>query len=214
MAGEQDSDKEINRLLENKDAKNTKKSTKFAVRAFHNAIEDLEKAKQNIESLDKSLEKFFATAKRKDGTKYKASALQTLRNGLRRHYLDRLRIDIVNDRSFTYSTKVFKASVTDLHHQGLATVQHRIPITKVDMAKLYSGDTIVFDIHAPNGLLNKVWFEVMYFLCRKGQENLRTMTKETFELAVDSAGKRYIFQKVGERDKNHRDLTTGAVSQG
>jgi hypothetical protein len=40
------------------------------------------------------------------------------------------------------------------------------------------------------------------------------MTKETFELAVDSAGKRYIFQNVGELDKNHRDLTTGAVSQG
>ncbi|CAB4006433.1 hypothetical protein AC249_AIPGENE19185 [Paramuricea clavata] len=153
MAGEQDSDEEINRLLENKDAKNTKKSTKFAVRAFHGAIEDLEKAEQNIESLDKSLANFFANAKRKDGTKYKASALQTLRNGLRRHYLDRLGIDIVNDRSFTYSTKVFKASVTDLRRQGLATVQHHIPITKVDMAKLYSGETIVFDIHAPNGLL-------------------------------------------------------------
>jgi hypothetical protein len=33
------------------------------------------------------------------------------------------------------------------------------------MAKLYSasGEAIVFYIHAPNGLLNKVWFEVMYF---------------------------------------------------
>ena len=128
--------------------------------------------------------------------------------------MDRLGIDIVNDRSFTYSTKVFKASVIDLRRQGLATVQHHIPITKVDMAKFYSGETIVFDINAPNGLLNKVWFEVMYFLCRRGQENLRAMTKETFELAVDSAGKRYIFQKVGELHKNHRDLTTSSVSQG
>ncbi|CAB3980028.1 hypothetical protein AC249_AIPGENE19185 [Paramuricea clavata] len=40
------------------------------------------------------------------------------------------------------------------------------------------------------------------------------MTKETFELAVNSAGKQYIFQNVGELDKNDCDLTTGAVSQG
>jgi hypothetical protein len=35
-----------------------------------------------------------------------------------------------------------------------------------------------------------------------------------FQLAVDSAGKRYIFQKVGELDKTHCDLTSSAVSQG
>jgi hypothetical protein len=62
----------------------------------------------------------------------------------------------------------------------------------------------------PNGLLNKVWFEVMYFLCRRGQENLREM----FELSTDSTGKRYIFQKTSELDKNHRDTTTGTVTQG
>ncbi|CAB4021335.1 PREDICTED: uncharacterized protein LOC105327636 [Paramuricea clavata] len=66
----------------------------------------------------------------------------------------------------------------------------------------------------PNGLLNKVWFEVMYFLCRRGQVNLRAMTIETFELSTDSTGKRYIFQKTDELDKNHRDTTTGTVTQG
>ena len=82
------------------------------------------------------------------------------------------------------------------------------------MAKLYSGETIVFDDKAPSGLLNKVWFEIMYYLCRRGQENLRSMTKETFEVAVDSTGKRYVYQKIDELDKNHRDLTTGAATQG
>jgi uncharacterized membrane protein YkvA (DUF1232 family) len=64
---QQDSDEEINRILDAKDAKNTKKSTKFAVRVFHGAIEDVEKAEENIESLDKSLAKFFANAKKKTG---------------------------------------------------------------------------------------------------------------------------------------------------
>ena len=80
------------------------------------------------------------------------------------------------------------------------------------MPKLYSGETIVFDDKAPNGLLNKVWFEIMYYLCRTGQENLRSVTKETFEVAVDSTGKRYVYQKIDKLD--HRDLTTGAATQG
>lgn len=54
----------------------------------------------------------------------------------------------------------------------------------------------------------------MYYLCRREQENLRSMTKETFDVAVDSTGKRYVNQKIDELDKNHRDLTTGAVTHG
>lgn len=214
LSCDNDSDEEIARILENKDSKNTKRSTKNAVRVFHGAVGDVGKAEKDEESLDKSLAKFFANAKKQDGTKYKATALQSLRHGLRRHYLEQRGIDIVNDKSFAYSTKVFKASVVDLRRKGVGTVQHHLAITKADMEKLYSGDTFVFDTDTPNGLLNKVWFEIMYFLCRRGQENLRTMTKETFALAVDSTGKQYIFQKVDELDKNHRDLNTGAVSQG
>ena len=166
------------------------------------------------EMLDKSLAKFFANAKKKDGTRYKANALLSLRLGLRRHYLDTFGFDIVNDESFSYSSKVFKAAVKDLRRQGLGSVKHHIPITRADMTKLYSGDTVVFYTDTPNGLLNKVWFEVMYFLCRRGKENLRAMTKETFELSTDSTGKRYIYQKQEELDKNHRDTTTAAVTQG
>ncbi len=147
--------------------------------------------------LDKTLATFFANAKKKDGTRYKANALLSLRQGLRRHYLDTFGFDIVNDESFSYSSKVFKAAVKYLRRQGVGSVKHHIPITRADMPKLYSGDTVVFYTDTPNGLLNKVWFEVMYFLCRRGQENLRAMTKETFELSTDSTGKRYIYQNGG-----------------
>ena len=132
----------------------------------------------------------------KGRNKYKASALRTLRNGLRRHYPEHLGVDIVHDKAFAYSTNVFTASVTDLQRKGLGTINHHIPITKDDMAKLYRGEAIVFDDKAPNGLLNKVWFELMYYLCRRGQENLISMTKKTFEVAVDSTGKRYVYQKI------------------
>ncbi len=187
--------------------KNTTKATKNALKTFSETVGDVQSLTSK-EMLDKSLAKFFANAKKKDGTRYKANALLSLRQGLRRHYLDTFGFDIVNDE------KVFKAAVKDLRRQGLGSVKHHIPITRTDMTKLYSGDTVVFYTDTPNGLLNKVWFEVMYFLCRRGQENLRAMTNETFELSTDSTGKRYIYQKQDELDKNHRDTTTGAVTQG
>ena len=128
--------------------------------------------------------------------------------------MEQLGVDIVNDKAFLYSTKVFKPSVVDLRRQGLGTIQQPPAITKADMIKLYSGDTFVFDIHTPYGLLNKVWFEILYYMCRRGQENSRTMTKGTFQLAIDSTGNRYIFQKVDEMDKNRRDLNAGLCLKG
>ena len=65
-------------------------------------------------------------------------------------------IDIVKDDRFSYSTKVFIATVTDLRRQGLGAVKHHIPITKADMTKLYSGETHIFDVDTPCGLLNIV----------------------------------------------------------
>ena len=40
------------------------------------------------------------------------------------------------------------------------------------------------------------------------------MTKSTFDTSTDSTGRRYVYQKVDELDKKHRDLTTGHVTQG
>ena len=74
------------------------------------------------------------------------------------------------------------------------------------MAKLYSVETNVIDIETPVGLLNQVWFEIMYYLCRRGQENLRSMTKTTFDITTASTGRRYAYKKVDELDKNHQDL--------
>ena len=43
----------------------------------------------------------------------------------------------------------------------------------------------------------------MYFMIRRGQENLRSMTKQTFAVAEDSAGLPYVHQVIDEADKNH-----------
>ena len=107
MFCDSDSDEEIVRILLKKDSKNIKRATKNAVRVFYWAVGDVKKAEKDEESLDKNLAKFFANAKKQDGRKHKATVLLTIRHGLRG-------IDIVSDKSFEYSTTVFKAAVVDL----------------------------------------------------------------------------------------------------
>ena len=53
-----ESDEEIQNVLQEKDAQNTKKSTKFAIQAFR-AFGDLQTAEESVENLDKILARIF-----------------------------------------------------------------------------------------------------------------------------------------------------------
>ena len=54
MFCDSDSDEEIARILLNKDSKNTKRSTKNAVRVFYWAVGEVKKAEKNEEGLEKA----------------------------------------------------------------------------------------------------------------------------------------------------------------
>lgn len=88
--------------------------------------------------------------------------------------------------------------------KGKGATTHKQSISREDIKKLY-GDLIAFNIDTPSGLQNKVFFELMFYVCRRGQENLRTMKKDTFEIKTDSTGLKYLQQSISEIDKNHRD---------
>lgn len=75
-----------------------------------------------------------------------------------------------------------------------------------DLRKLYA--SIALNTETPTGLQKKVWFDVMFYLCRRGRENLRSMTKSTFAVSTDSKGREYIYQAIDELDKNHRETDT------
>ena len=44
----------------------------------------------------------------------------------------------------------------------------------------------------------------MLYLIRRGRENLREMSKDTFIVGTDASGRKYVTQKMDELDKNHR----------
>jgi hypothetical protein len=48
-----------------------------------------------------------------------------------------------------------------------------------------------------------VFFEYLYYFCKRGKENLRDVHKEDFELKVDGQGRRYITLKFQRQTKNH-----------
>jgi hypothetical protein len=57
----------------------------------------------------------------------------------------------------------------------------------------------------PQGLQQKVFFDVMLYLCRRGRENLTELKKTDFSVMKDPSGAKYVTQTRDELTKNHRD---------
>lgn len=206
------SEEDLDRLLSNKDADNTKKATKAALACFTQYLlaNDRELNFETPQQLNEVLIKFYADARKRDGSFYKLSALKGLRFGLSRHFQKEMDIDIIKNDVFKKANEIFKAVTVKLKREGLGSVEHTPSLDEVDLRKLYTSRAM--NINTPCGLQNKCWFDIMFFLCRRGRENLRAMNKKTFAIAKDSQGREYIFQATDELDKNHREETDSNVT--
>ena len=114
-------------------------------------------------------------------------------------------IDITEDPEFATSREVFLAVCSKLKKCGLAVTEHYPPIDDQDFNTLYNGNHQAFNTKTPVGLQQKVWFEVMLYLCRRGRENLREMTRDTFKISKDASGREFVYQAANESDKNHSE---------
>lgn len=47
-------------------------------------------------------------------------------------------------------------------------------------------------------------FHIIYYFCRRGQQNIYEFTQDTFQMGCDPDGTRFIYQAIDEEDKNHR----------
>lgn len=107
-------------------------------------------------------------------------------------------IDITNDIEFE------RAVVMDSKKKGFTSTDHKPPIAQDDLVKIYSVDSNVMSLRTPCGLQKKVWFDLMFYLCRRGQKNLRSMIKSTFGIKADSSGREFVYQKEDEFDKKKK----------
>ncbi|CAG2195428.1 Dixin [Mytilus edulis] len=101
----------------------------------------------------------------------------------------------------------FKAMCKKMRQEGKGKIQHKPSIQKGDIVKLYNHSR-VFNPNIPTGLLNKVFFEVMLYFCRRGQENLRDLKVSDFDILTDDSGKRYVSKVTSELTKNHQGAQT------
>ena len=156
-----------------------------------------ELSKTDLNSL---LRKFYTSARKCNGSLYSKNSLVGIRYGIARYLQQEKGLKITDDEAFSSANEAFSAVTTELKKLGKAKVNHHPEITKTDLQKLYSS----FDITQPKDLLYKCLFDIVFFLVRRGRENLREHTKSTFAVAVDSQSRKYVYQKEDELDKNHR----------
>ena len=198
-------EQEIENLIRSKDSSSSKKATKQAVKILREFCSEKE-IPTNFENLTKTqlnelLRNFYANARKADGSFYTKNTLNGIRYGLSRYLMAEKKVSIIDDVEFGSSNQVFSASIAELKKIGQAKVSHHPEITKEDLQKLY----LSFDLNTPKGLQDKCMFDIMFFLVRRGRENLREQTKNSFAIAVDAQNRRYIHQAMDELDKNHRE---------
>lgn len=191
-------DENIESLLDSKDSKSTKRSVNRSVNLFREFLDtkgepaDFESFSK--EKLDQMLKLFYASARKKDGEMMKKHYITILKYGLSKYIKEHMHIDTKNDPAFLHSKDVFSAVLSDLKKKGLGGVEHNPAICHEDLMKLYDVNGVALNSNTPHGLLNKCWFDVMIFLCRRGRENLRGMTRDTFKTGTERSGRIFVMQ--------------------
>ena len=104
-----------------------------------------------------------------------------------------------------------KLKLIKAHGQG--KVRHHPSISAEDIKKCY--ETKVFGDETPLSLLRVNWFNISLHFCRRGRENQRSLTKESFKIEKDANGIEYVAMAVSESMKNHQGgLSDKAVDEG
>ena len=137
---------------------------------------------------------------------YKNSSLKSGRAALNRYFKEKRCIDIISNERVTNANEQFKAVTKLRKTEGRGEIESKEPISDEDMKKLF--EFFRLNMTGPldaKSLQDIVLFNIIYFSGRRRRENLRTMTKDTFEIKTDVDGRKYIKQKIKEMDKNHKE---------
>ncbi|XP_067454083.1 uncharacterized protein [Thunnus thynnus] len=192
---------DLQRSERNRLSENTRLATRYAVRIFREYLS--EKAQSpDFETLDKEalcavLRSFYAEARSKSGQLYSKSSLISIRSSLNR-YLNEppycRTLDLTKDPELRSANLTLAAVIRRLEEQGAGPVVQKQAITRSDLRKLY--ESSVFNTDTPFGLLNKVWFETCMYFCTRGRENQRELEEDSFGLAVDEDGRKFVYFKA------------------
>jgi hypothetical protein len=95
--------------------------------------------------------------------------------------------------------------MAEIKAAGKGDITHYPEIESEDLTKLYNN--IYMDPSTPTGLANRVQMNARLYFCRRANENMESMTKDTFVIRIYSVtGRRYVMKKVDELTKNRREM--------
>ncbi len=176
---------------------NTEKSTKHWINVLMDYLN--ENGHGNLDyientELDSILETFYrdvrmnpistprkTKSKTKDSLMYSNGSLKVMRAGINRYLKYTRGVDIITDGRFTKSNQTFKSILCQGKSEGRCFVERHGPIPQEDINKMtdFLSDP---DNESPKILQMKVLFDVLYYLCRRGRDYLREMTRDTFQV--------------------------------
>ncbi|KAK6491961.1 hypothetical protein HHUSO_G4176 [Huso huso] len=182
-------------------SENTRLATRYAVRIFREYLSEKSQSpdfeNMDKEALCKVLRSFYAEARSKSGQLYSKSSLISIRSSLNR-YLNEppycRTLDLTKDPELRSANLTLAAVIRKLEEQGAGPVVQKQAITRADLRKLYTSS--VFNTSTPFGLLNKVWFETCMYFCTRGRENQRELEEDSFGLAIDEDGRKFVYFKA------------------
>ena len=206
------------KILEEKDKASTKKATEGALRHLKEFLH----AKQlpSIDALDETnlpeiLYDFYPAVKPNNCEDYAVQTLKCLRSALARHFRVSKGFDITKDSAFIKANEMFKAVTVQSKKKGKGVRQSTLAITQIDLERIseyFNHDQVTKP--DPKKLQKHLLFYIIYYFCRRGRENLYTMTKDTFKLMVEPDGTEYLVQHIDEVDKNHGPDDYNATNEG
>ncbi|KAJ8311438.1 hypothetical protein KUTeg_010793 [Tegillarca granosa] len=191
------------KILNDSDAKNTRRATLSAVRTFKAYLEE-KGLIENFETLPKSeldqiLSQFYREARQENGEKYRKSSLYAIRHGLKRH-LSSWSIDLTHDGDFKESNKTFSLVTRDLKKE-YGDVKHYPPISQDDLTKLYR---YFGDLNNSERLQEKVYFDLVIHFGRRGLESFHKLKVSNFAVEQDTDGRDYVCMTPNLSSTNHR----------
>ena len=230
------SEQEIKEVLEKRKADNTNKATKLWVDCFNDYLKDNglgDVVELKAEQLPAILEKFYVEVRSQkqilnengdpildeDGDiqyeSYCNNSMRSLRAALNRHFKIELNVNIIENPAFIKANEIFAGKMRINKQEGKGTTRHKEPISDEDLQRL--GQYFERNMTGPPNatlLQEMVLFNIIFYMGRRGRENLRTMKKDTFKIATDSKKRRFIYQDKDENDKNHNENDTENSNQG
>ena len=169
-----------------------------------------------VETEQNASQKAYEIVLSKKDKEYSHSGLINLCAGIDYHLQNnpyKWSIDLMNDQAFLQANKVFTGKLRDSKEKGLDVSKKRTSTDQQDMQYLFRNYFIqCIQANDTQVLLQKVFFDIVYYTGRWGKGGLRNPTKSSFEIKTGVDGSEFIQLIFNEKTKkNQGDKTSSGL---